>query len=175
MFSFVVPPPSLLLFSVHPCFTVRGGGFCYSVIISSQCYTPSRAACEPEVCVFPLRFVSFLALLLFTFFFLLLFLPFFDFDLDSFCSILSFSFGYYAVSSVSVSAATRLAHDRYLDIDVHTYADLTFLYLRYTICFSYCVYDYLPFFTCFLPEVIFRSGANGACPVTTDCTTVAMT
>ena len=41
------------------------------------------------------------------------------------CFILSFSGGYYAVSSVSVSAATRLAYDMYLD----TYADLTFVIL----------------------------------------------
>ena len=41
--------------------------------------------------------------------------PFFDFDLDIVCFILSFSCGYYAVSSVSVSAATRSAYDMYLD------------------------------------------------------------
>ena len=40
------------------------------------------------------------------FFYFLLFLPFFGFDLDIVCFILSFSCGYYAVSSVSVSAAT---------------------------------------------------------------------
>ena len=40
--------------------------------------------------------------------------------------------------------------------------------LRYTICFSYCVY-YLLFFICFPSEVIFRSRVIGACPVTTDC------
>ena len=63
-----------------------GGGFCYSVI-SSRRYTPPRATWEPEVCVFPLRAVFFLALLMLTylFFFFVLFLPFFDFDLDSVC------------------------------------------------------------------------------------------
>ena len=46
-------------------------------------------------------------LMLLTYFFIfLLFLPFFGFDLDIVCFILSFSCGYYAVSSVSVSAAT---------------------------------------------------------------------
>ena len=45
--------------------------------------------------------------------FFLLFLPFFDFDIVRF--LLSFSCGYYPVSSVSVSAATRLAYDMYLD------------------------------------------------------------
>ena len=47
--------------------------------------------------------------------FFLLFLPFFDFDLVIVCFILSFFRGYYAVSSVSVSAATRLAYDVNLD------------------------------------------------------------
>ena len=42
-------------------------------------------------------------------------LPGFDFDLDIVCFIPSFSCGYYAVSSVSVSAATPLAYDMYLD------------------------------------------------------------
>ena len=51
---------------------------------------------------------------LFSFF--LLFLPFFGFDyVDIVCFILSFSCGFYAVSSVSVSAANRLAYDTYLD------------------------------------------------------------
>ena len=54
------------------------GGFCYSVI-SSRCYTPPRAACEPEVCVFPLRAVFFLALLRLIYFIFLFFLPFFLF------------------------------------------------------------------------------------------------
>ena len=45
-------------------------------------------------------------------YFLLFFscVPFFDFDLDIVCFVLSFSCGYYAVSSVLVSAATRLAY-----------------------------------------------------------------
>ena len=86
--------------------------FCYFVLALH----PPRAPCEPEVCVFPLRAVFFLALLMLTYlYFFLLFLPFFDFDLDIVCFILSFSCGYYAVSSVSVSAATRLAYDMYLD------------------------------------------------------------
>ena len=41
--------------------------------------TPPPALCEPEVCVFSLRAVFFLALLMFTFFFFLPFLPFFRF------------------------------------------------------------------------------------------------
>ena len=44
-----------------------------------------------------------------------LLLPFFDFDLYVVFFILSFSCGFYAVSSVLVSAATRLAYDMYLD------------------------------------------------------------
>ena len=56
-----------------------------------------------------------LALLMLTYSCFLLFLPFFDFDSDIVCFILSFSCGCYAVSSVSVSAATRLAYNTYLD------------------------------------------------------------
>ena len=77
-----------------------GGGFCYPVISSSVLHPP-RAPRGPEVCGFPLRAVLFLAFLLFTvpiFLFFLLLLPFFDFDLDIFCFILSFSCGYCSVS-----------------------------------------------------------------------------
>ena len=56
-----------------------------------------------------LRAVFFLAFLMLTYFFSCLPFPFFDFDLDIICFILSFSCGYYAVSSVSVSAATRFS------------------------------------------------------------------
>ena len=91
--------------------------------------TPPRALlANLQVCVFPLRAVFFLAFLLLTYFKFLLFLPFFDFDLDIVSFILSFSCGYYAISSVSVSAATRLAYDmRYILIP--TYADLNSLFL----------------------------------------------
>ena len=59
----------------------------------------------------PLRAAFFPAFLLFyfLFFFLLFLLIVFGFDLGIVCFILSFSCGSYAVSSVSVSAATRLA------------------------------------------------------------------
>ena len=79
--------------------------------------TPPRATCEPEVCVFPLRavFLHSCGLLILVFFSSF---PFFDFDLDTVCFILSFSCGYYAASSVSVSAATCLACDMYLDMYV---------------------------------------------------------
>ena len=64
------------------------------------------------VCVLRLRAVLFLAFLMLTYFiiFFVLFLPFFAFALDIVCFILAFSCGYHAVSSVSVSAATRLAY-----------------------------------------------------------------
>ena len=66
--------------------------------------------------------------------------------------ILSFPFGYYAVSSVSVSASTRLAYDIYACSLIRTYADLTFYFcMRYTICFSYCVVHLLFLFV-FLPR-----------------------
>ena len=54
-------------------------------------------------------------MLFFSFIFLLSAFPLFDFDLDIVCFILSFSCGYYAVPSVSVSAATRFAYGTYLD------------------------------------------------------------
>ena len=102
------------------------------------------------------------------FLFFILFLPFFDFDLDIVCFILSFSCGYYAVASVSVSAATRLAHDAYLDLHF-TYADLTFLFLSevYDLFQLFCVLSSA--ITCFPPGVIFLSRVIGACPMTTDC------
>ena len=72
--------------------------------------------------------------------FFLLFLPFFDFDLDIACFILSFSCGYYAVFSVSVSAATRLGYDINIRTLVRTLRSRLFIFvLRHTICFSYCV------------------------------------
>ena len=80
-------------------------------------------------------------------------LPFFDFDLDIVCFILSFSCGYYAVSSVSVSAATRLAYDM-ICILIRTYADLPFLFLSevYDLFQLLCVLSCG--FICFPPEVI---------------------
>ena len=77
----------------------------------------------------PLACCLFLAFLLFIYFSFLIFFPFFDFDLDIVYVTLSFSCGYYAVSSVSVSAATRLAYDMYLDTLIRTYTDLTFCFL----------------------------------------------
>ena len=66
--------------------------------------------------IFPLRGAFFIEFLLFSYFIFLLFLhvfDFFDFDLDIACFILSFACGCYAVSSVSVSAMTRLPYDTY--------------------------------------------------------------
>ena len=105
------------------------------------------------------------------FFVFLLFLPFcdslyfFDFDLDIVCFNLSFSCAYYAVSSVSVSAATRLAYGTWFDTYVRSFQPFYFC-RRYMISLSRllsCVFF-------FPPEVIFRSRVViGACPATTDC------
>ena len=69
----------------------------------------------------------------FFFKFFLLFLPFFDFDFGNIvCFILSSSCGYYAASSVSVSAATRLAY--VICILIRTL--MSPFCLTYTICFQ---------------------------------------
>ena len=133
----------------------HGGGFCYSVI-SSRRYTPPRAPCEPQVCVFPLRAVFFfLASLMLTYLYFSSFFSSFPFSISiwtSFVFILSFSCGYYAVSSVSVSAATRLAYDIYFEVCIliRTLIAPFYFCLRCTICFSYCVYYLLFLFAFFL-------------------------
>ena len=98
--------------------------------------TPPCAPCEPEV-VFPLGAVFSLAFLMLTYFIFLLFLSFdfFDFDSDIVCFILS-SCGYYAVSSVSVSATTRLAYDMYVFWYVRTLISPFYFCLRYTRLFQ---------------------------------------
>ena len=61
------------------------------------------------------------------------------FSISIACFILSFSCRYNAVSSVSVSAATRLAYDTCLDM-YYAYADLTFFFvLRYDLVQLLCV------------------------------------
>ena len=115
-FRLIPVSPSSLLLSL-PC--VPGWRillFCY--FVSALLVHTPRAPCEPEVRVFSLRAVFCLIfcdlLMLIYFYFFFSSIPFFDLDLDIFCFILSFSCGYYsysdAVSSFSVSAATRLTH-----------------------------------------------------------------
>ena len=74
---------------------------------------PPRSLRAPQVCVLPSSAVFFLlscvADVLTYLYFFLLFLPFFDFDLDNRLFHPVSCGGHYAVSSVSVSAATRLA------------------------------------------------------------------
>ena len=73
-----------------------------SVLSSRRC---PRAPCEPEVCVFSVRATSISCLA----FLMLFFSSPIRFRFGR-CFILSFSCAYYALSSVSVSAATRLAY-----------------------------------------------------------------
>ena len=80
--------------------------------------------------------------------------------------ILSFSCGCYAVSSVSVSAATRLAYDVYDYLDAYVRGCHLFICLSDDL-FQLSVVSSV--FICFPPEAIIRSRAIGACPVTTDC------
>ena len=144
--------------------TLLDGGFWYFV---SVLHPPALLA-SLQVCVFPLRAVFCLAFLpFFPVFFLFLSFFAFAFDLDVVCFILSFSCGYYAVSSLSVFAATRLACDMY---PIRTYADLTVLLLSevYVLFQLLCVLYSVFCFICFPPEIIFHSRVIGACPVTTD-------
>ena len=97
---------------------------------------PPRAACEPASMRVPLACCLLSCVVVDLFLFFLLFLPSFDFDLDIVCFMLSFSCGHYAVSSVPLSAASRLAHDMYL---IRTLISPFYFCLRFTICFSYCV------------------------------------
>ena len=127
----VSPPPSphcslfrfrsfcLLVFSFSVFFLYRllvslpwflGDGFSYSVIFCRS-LTPPALVASLKYAYSPCMLSYFLRCWWYVLF--LLFVPFFDFDLDIVCFILSFSCGYYAVSSVSVSAATRLAYDVY--------------------------------------------------------------
>ena len=146
-FSFVLSLPVWFLYRLlrfyFPFPALLGGGFCYSVI-SSRRYPPPALLASLGYAYPPCVLSSFLRWCWLIFFFLLS-LPVFDFDLDIVYFHLFFSCGYYAVSSVSVSAATRPAYDTYLD----TYARWSHLSfyscLRYTIGLSYCVH-YLPFY-----------------------------
>ena len=110
---------------------------------------PPRAAFEPANRRIILACASFLACYVFMFFFSSL--PFSISIWTSFVFILSFSCGYYVVSSVSVSAATRLAYDIpwYVSWSVRTPISPFYFCPRCTICFSYCVY-YLLFLFVFL-------------------------
>ena len=93
------------------------GGFCYSAI-SSRRYTPPALVASLKYAYSPcvLSSVFFLSCVadvdLSSFFFFSSF-PFSISIWTSFVFILYFSCGHYAVSSVSVSAATRLSHDIY--------------------------------------------------------------
>ena len=73
---------------------------------------PPRAPYEPEVCVVSSVLGCWCWLVIWSF---LLFLPFFDFDLDIVGSFLSCGYHSYAVLAVSVSGATCLAYDMHLD------------------------------------------------------------
>ena len=112
---------------------------CLLSLMADSVLHPPCAAFEPaRVCEFPLRAVFFRSCL-FSFFSSLYFLPFFDFD-GSFHPF--FSYGYYVVSSVFVSPATRWANYMYPDTYIRTLIyDLTFFCLgyKYMICFRYYV------------------------------------
>ena len=153
VFRLIMVSPSSLLLSL-PCFPC---GFCHSVT-SSRRYTPPPRSLRASSMRVPLAccllYSFYIALLMLTYpHFFLLFLPFSISIWTSFVFILFFSCGYYAVSSVSVSAATRLAYDM-ICILIRTYADLPFLFLSevYDLFQLLCVLSCG--FICFPPEVI---------------------
>ena len=105
--------------------------FCYSVLAPP----PPRAPFEPEVCVFPLRAVVFLALLVLTSFFFFLF--------SSLPSLFRFRFGhrmFHPVFSLRVPGTMLAPRFRFLlrlvqhmiCILIRTYTDLTCLFLSET-------------------------------------------
>ena len=100
-------------------------------VLLSRCYSPPSLLASLQVCVFPLRAVLLRSCCLFISPGIFnLFLPFFDFDLDIVCFITgSFSSGYYAASSVSVSAVRLVSIICYVSRYLPTHADLNFLFL----------------------------------------------
>ena len=124
--------PFLFVLSFSVCFLCRlvrfsfrfpahlGGGFCPFFLVLQ----PPRAACEPACMRIPLVYCL-LAFLLFIYFIFFCSFPFFDFDLDVVCSILSFSCAYYAVSSVLV--LLRLVKRMIRTGHVHTLISTLFL------------------------------------------------
>ena len=121
--------------------------FCYFV---SALYPPALLASLKYACSVCVMSSFFLALLMLSFIF-----------------ILSFSCGYYAVSSVSVAAAIRFAYDIYVSWYVRTLIWPFFWSEVYDLFQLLCVLSYV--FICFPPEVIFRFRVIGACPATMDC------
>ena len=145
--------PSSLFFSL-PCFSLVVDSV---ILLFRLGATPPPRSLRASIMRIPLACCLlssffFVALLMLTYlFFFLLFLPIFDFDLDIVCFHPVFflwvlccllGFGYCCDSF-------RILYDvntSYVCILIRTYADLTFYFcLRYTICFSCCVY-YLLFF-----------------------------
>ena len=90
-------------------------------------------------------------------------------DLDIVCFMLYFSCAHYAVSSVLVFAATRLAYDMYFDAYVR-WSHLLFLSEVYDLYQLWCALSSV--FICFCSWGNLRSRVIGACPVTTDCIVV---
>ena len=120
---------------------------------------PAHAPCEPEVCKFPLRAVLFLALLMLTCF------VFFFYSLPSLFRIrighrlcTSVFFLWVLCCLLGFGFCCDLFNILYVSRYILTPIPPLYFCLRYTICYSYCVY-YLLFLLriCFPPMVIFRS------------------
>ena len=140
------------LFFSPPCFPWwRVPFFCYFAL---ALHLPRAPPCEPEQCVFPLRAVSFLALLLLTYYFLffLLFLPFFHVDLDIFFPSCRLLVGNMPAPRFRflLRLVQNYIYTKYISRHVRTLISSAFFRLRYTTCFSYCcVYILSSVFTCF--------------------------
>ena len=97
--------------------------------------------------------------------FFLVFLPFFDFDLDIVCFFLSFSCGCYAFSTVSVFGATLSAYDLYTYVRwSHLFISVCGIrFVSVIVRIIFCIS-----FVFILTEVIFLCRVIAACPVRTD-------
>ena len=171
VFRLFLVSPSSTFFSL-PCFPWwRILLFCYFVSALRRTPSPALLASLKYACS-PCVLSSFLRSWCWFIYFFLLFLFRFRFG-HRLCHPVFFLVGTYAVSSVLVSAATRLANDKYLDTYVRWSHLFVFVWGTRFVSFIVCItFRFFIFFSSWgnLPLQSYWS----QCPVTTDCI-VAMT